>query len=212
MRRLAFLLTAMLVAFPSFAEDLENGEEVYEVCAACHGPYGQGGGGGIYPRLAGMDSEYLADQMEAFKSRERENIPMLPYATERELPDEDVEDVAAYLMGIELAKHLPPVDAPMDALERLNQAKKVLNIPLEPGDQANGKNFYDTSCARCHGEKGEGSARGPLLAGQHIKYLKTQIERFVAGQRKHMKTQRDFVERPARDITGLWAYLSTLDD
>ncbi len=212
MRALALALAVVLIAIPAYGEDLENGEEIYEVCAACHGPYGQGGGGGVYPRLAGMDAEYLADQMEAFKSRERENIPMLPYATERELPEEDVEDVAAYLMQIKLAKHLPPIDVPMDALERLNQAKKVLNIPLAPGDQANGKKFYDTSCARCHGTQGEGTARGPLLAGQHIKYLKKQIERFVDGQRKHMKTKRDFVDRPATDITDLWAYLSTLDD
>ena len=211
MRWLA-VLTALLLTVPAQAADLENGEEIYEVCAACHGPFGQGGGGGVYPRLAGMDAEYLADQMEDFKSRQRENIPMIPYATDRELPGDDVEDVAAYLMGIKLATQLPPQDVPMDGLERLMQAKKVLNIPREPGDVENGKVFYDEACARCHGDKGEGTVRAPLVAGQHIKYLKVQIQRFIDGQRKHLKTQRDFVERPAKDVADLWAYLSILDD
>lgn len=58
--------------------DLELGEEIYDTCAPCHGPFGQGGGGGVYPRLAGMTSEYIADQLRRFKERERENIPMIP--------------------------------------------------------------------------------------------------------------------------------------
>ena len=34
--------------------DLELGEEINEVCASCHGEFGQGGKGGEYPRLAGL--------------------------------------------------------------------------------------------------------------------------------------------------------------
>lgn len=114
--------------------DLELGEEIYDTCALCHGPFGQGGGGGVYPRLAGMTSEYIADQLRRFKDRERENIPMIPYANERELPEEDVIAVAAYLEQIELQTNLPQTDQVIDGLERLNQAKRVLNIPLTEGD------------------------------------------------------------------------------
>jgi len=212
MRALVPALALALCVLPAEAADLENGEEIYEVCAACHGPFGQGGGGGVYPRLAGMEIEYLSDQMKAFKSRRRENIPMLPYATERELPDEDVADVAAYLNAIKLATRLPAQDQRLDALERLLQAKKVLQVPREPGDTAHGKQVYDEACARCHGDKGQGTEDGPLLAGQHVRYLKKQIERFVTGGRRHMRTQTEFIDRPAKDLDDLWAYLSILDD
>jgi len=77
--------------------DLELGEEINEVCASCHGEFGQGGKGGQYPRLAGLPENYLAEQLLRFRKRERINIPMLPYTEERELPDEDLLAVSAYL-------------------------------------------------------------------------------------------------------------------
>ena len=77
--------------------DMEYGEEINELCAGCHGEFGQGSGDGEYPRLAGMDRQYLVRQLQYFKDRSRLNIPMLPYATERELPDKDVQAVSAYL-------------------------------------------------------------------------------------------------------------------
>ena len=67
--------------------DAEQGKEIMRTCAACHGEYGEGGGGGVYPRLAGLNGEYLAEELRAFKTRSREYIPMIPYANERELPE-----------------------------------------------------------------------------------------------------------------------------
>jgi hypothetical protein len=46
-------------------------------------------GWGVYPRLAGLNADYLAEQLEKFKSRERGNIPMIPFANEREFPARD---------------------------------------------------------------------------------------------------------------------------
>ena len=63
--------------------DIEYAEEINDTCAGCHGEFGEGSIDGEYPRLAGLDEEYLASQIRHFKSRERLNIPMLPYATER---------------------------------------------------------------------------------------------------------------------------------
>lgn len=202
----------LFVALPANSADLENGEEVYEVCAGCHGPFGQGGGGGVYPRLAGMDEEYLADQLEAFKSRKRENIPMLPYATERELPEEDIEDVSAYLSSIKLATKMPQNEKIIDGLERLNQAKLVLMIPREKGDLKKGEKFYQSACVKCHGKKGEGNDRGPLLAGQHIKYVATQIEHYINKQRRHVQTEKLFITPGSQLLQDLYAYLSILDD
>lgn len=192
--------------------DLELGEEIYDTCAPCHGPFGQGGGGGVYPRLAGMTSEYIADQLRRFKDRERENIPMIPYANERELPEEDVIAVAAYLEQIELQTSLPQTDQVIDGLERLNQAKRVLNIPLAEGDTEKGGATYQESCATCHGKDGYGTDKGPLIAGQHIRYLSKQIEDFVEGKRWHRNPWTLFRERKPEEFQDLYAYLSTLDD
>ena len=43
--------------------DLENGEEINEVCAGCHGVYGEGGKQGEYPRIAGQPYQFLVNQL-----------------------------------------------------------------------------------------------------------------------------------------------------
>jgi len=208
-------LLALVLAFPAVADeepDLELGEEIYDTCAPCHGPFGQGGGGGVYPRMAGMPAEFIAEQLRRFKDRERENIPMIPYANERELPEEDVIAVAAYLEQIELQTQLPQTDEVIDGLERLNQAKRVLNIPLAEGDTQKGGSIFQESCATCHGKDGYGTDKGPLLAGQHIRYLSKQIEDFIEGTRWHRNPWTLFRERKPEEFQNLYAYLSTLDD
>jgi len=214
-RRTLAILSAVAwcgITAPVDAADLENGQEIFEVCAPCHGPFGQGGGGGVYPRLAGMSELYLFAQLSYFKSRQRENIPMVPFTTERELPDEDIRDVAAYISSLTLATHLPPMKEGTDALERLLETKKTLNVPRAPGDLVAGRKIYDEDCARCHGNTGTGTKRGPLLAGQHSRYLGRQIEHFLAGARDHKSVDVLFGGLSQAQIGDILAYLSILDD
>ncbi|MBT3238318.1 MAG: c-type cytochrome [Rhodospirillaceae bacterium] len=215
MRRLAAVcaVTAALL-YPALlsAADLELGEEIFEICAPCHGPFGQGGGAGVYPRLAGMSEDYVKTELRRFKTRRRENIPMLPYATERELPDEDVDAVAAYIATLKLATHLPPMEEGTDALDRLLQAKMTLNVPRAVGNLENGRKNYKEGCSRCHGRTGKGSPQGPLLAGQHTRYLRHQIEKFIAGEREHKSVDILFSSQPEDVIRDMLAHLSILDD
>ena len=214
--RLAALVLAGFLCWPdsgnSAEPDLELGAEIYDTCAPCHGPYGQGGGGGVYPRLAGMTPAYTAQQIRRFKSRERENIPMIPYANERELPEEDVIAVSAYLASLKLMTQLPETDGVIDGLTRLKQAKQVLMIPRYPGNARKGASIYKADCARCHGKKALGTERGPRLSGQHIRYLLKQIEDFLAGNRPHKSIKELFAGRPDDDMLMVMAFLSTLDD
>lgn len=192
--------------------DIELGEEIYEICAPCHGPNGQGGGGGVYPRLAGMPIDYLSEQLRDFKKRVRTNIPMLPYATDRELSDEDILHVSAFLNQVRLATKLPKSDEAMDGLERLNQLKNVLQIPLAEGDVAKGKAHYDKACGKCHGEDGFGHKKAPGLAGQHVPYMIKQIQLFVDEDREHRDAEDLFGDLDEAQIQDLMAYLTTLDD
>lgn len=198
------------------APDLETGRQINQVCAACHGDNGQGGKKGEYPRLAGQRQEYLSEQLAKFKARKRINIPMFPYTEERELPDEDIGHISAYLASIKLDTQVPVFKDEDDALTRLTVMEKILNIPRSEGDVAAGAKHYRTECASCHGLKGQGKAGTPVLAGQYTIYLQRQFEKFIKNERIH-----DEEAKPGKDVLNLMkpeelrdilAFLTTLDD
>jgi cytochrome c553 len=190
--------------------DKDNAMDVMRICAGCHGELGNGGGGGAYPRLGGLNADYLAEQMRKFKSRERENIPMIPFAVDRELSERDVLDVTRFLSEVKLETK-PPANMPADGYARLQIMKKVLQIPREPGDVEAGKAFYAADCGPCHGNKGQGRLKKPAIAPQHIGYLKTQVDNFLSGKRTHDDIEIMKAKSP-EDWKNLWAFLSSLSD
>ena len=198
--------------------DMEYGEEINETCAGCHGVFGQGSLGGEYPRLAGLDAEYIAKQLSEFKLRKRINIPMIPFANDRELPGDDVRVISMYLSNIQLPTRLEPVDEEnFDALERLHASKRVVNISDYPGDIELGRKAYDKECASCHAKDGYGKKdkKAPMLAGQYSEYLLRQIQNYRSGERLHDEDVDDralFNEISDDVINGMLAYLATLDD
>ena len=195
----------------TWSHDADAGRDIMRTCAACHGEFG-GGGGGVYPRISGMHPDYIAEQLRAFKSRTRENIPMIPYANERELPEKDVLDVSYYLAAITPPKHPPSDQVAMDAFERLTLAKQAVQISRQPGDVAAGRTLYNADCMECHARDGLGRVKKPPLAQQHIPYLRTQITLFLGGQRQHDDVDELMRPKSAKDWDNLWAYVSTLDD
>jgi cytochrome c553 len=199
------------------AVDLDLGEEINETCAGCHGEYGQGTIDGEYPRLAGLTAEYIARQLRNFKQRKRINIPMLPYTNDRELPEEDLVSIAAYLASIQLPTKLPPInEAEFDALKRLQASKKVVNIAVYPGDAEAGRKFYKKECASCHGKDGYGDDNKhiPQLAGQYSRYLLKQVENIRVAERFHDDPDDAEIFREYSDdeIAAMLAWLATLDD
>ena len=200
--------------------DLGIGEEINELCAGCHGEFGQGGKQGVYPRLAGQPYQFLVDQLVLFRERRRPNLAMVEYVDERQMPDEDIQDISAYLSAIELPTRLAPIDekAPgFDALARLEEAKRVLQIPRAEGDVEAGRKRYRRECASCHGREGVAPHDGtvPMLSGQYTAYLWRQVDKYLDGVRIHDPSApgdrllADFSREELRDI---FAYLSILDD
>ena len=192
--------------------DVDDGEEIWITCAPCHGDAGQGGGAGVYPRLAGLPARFLVDQILAFKRRDRVNIPMYPYTTERELPDEDIISVSAYIATQELTTEMPDPNVHMDGLERLKLAKAVLVIPRAPGDAEAAAPIYERDCGRCHGKDGYGHEDTVQLAGQHIPYLRKSFELIKKGERPHEHAEKLFGYMTDDDVQNMLAFLSTLDD
>jgi cytochrome c553 len=215
-----FVSLLLLCSPPLSAVDLENGRDINEVCAGCHGEYGQGGNEGEYPRLAGMPAPFLARQLHLFRERKRPNMAMIEYVDDRQMPDQDIQDIAHYLQGIELKTKLPPVDenAPgFNAYERLLESKQLMQIPRAPGDVELGRKLYHKECAICHGGEGWGDREKavPMLAGQYTNYLWRQVKKYRQGVRIHdpeapeERLLLDFSDDELRDI---FAYLSIVDD
>lgn len=192
--------------------DPYNAEEIMELCAGCHGEYGEGGGAGEYPRLAGLPKKYLAEQMRAFREGRRESMSMLPYANEREVPEPDMLDITTYLAGLELATSMPVIDPDLPALEKLLIASRVFNVPRLAGDTSAGEEIYNRQCKKCHGKAGVGRGAVPQLTGQYSDYIRLQIQDFKAGKRINKRMEKYLEPLTDEDVDNLLAYLSIADD
>jgi cytochrome c553 len=214
LRRLYLFAAAWLAAGAAVAVDLEKGKEINGTCAACHGDQAAGGKKGEYPRLAGQRVAYLENQLKSFRARTRINIPMFPYTQERELSDEDIKDVSAYLAGIELSNRMPTYTGKEDALTRLLMAEKVMIIPRAEGDLANGEAIYQKKCAACHGKAGKGRGMFPMLVGQYSNYLKRQADLYLKGDRPHDEEGVVGVLNTLKEqeIQDILAYLTSIQE
>jgi cytochrome c553 len=208
------LALSLTLTVAAQAQNLEKGKEINATCAGCHGDLGQGGSRGEYPRLAGQQVKYLESQLKAFRARTRVNIPMYPYTQERELPDEDIKDVSAYLASIELPTKWPVFKDSDDALTRLTLTERVMIIPRVTGNLANGEAIYQKQCVTCHGKTGLGRGMFPMLVGQYTSYLKRQMELYVKGERPHDEEAIGGVLNKLReaDMQDILAYITTLQE
>lgn len=199
--------------------DMINGEEINEVCAGCHGALGEGGKEGEYPRLAGLPAAYIAKEMLRFRDRSRPNMPMVEHVDNRQMPDNDIRDISAFLANIQLLSQLPPIKEgeEFDAHERLQLTKRFLNIARVEGDHESGRKIYSKECKSCHGKDGEGkeSQAVPMLAGQYTTYLERSIKKYIEKIRIHDENapEEKFLSLfTPQELSDVLAYLSIIDD
>ena len=175
--------------------DIENGEEAYEICGACHLPSGSGRPDGTFPQLAGQHPTVLVKQIADIREGRRDNPIMYPFATTLIDPQE-LADVAAYI--------------------------QTLPIPTDngkgSGDEAalkRGGELYAKDCVKCHGDQGQGSEKDfyPVLAGQHYEYLLRQIRDIAAGRRRNANPDMVKVVKqyPDEDLIAVVDYMSRLE-
>ena len=214
----ATLWSAMATA-EEYEPDLRNGKDINELCAGCHGEYGQGSKDGEYPRIAGQPEAYIKKQMHLFRDRKRHNIPMYEYVDERQFPDEEIADISAYLPTIKLPTKLPPIidEDNFDPLERLILAQQMLNIRRFPGDIKAGKKLYKRECKSCHGDGGRGDMEDgvPMIAGQYTEYLEETVQQYIEKKRIHDDEAPDeeiLGEFSEDELNNIFAYLSSADD
>lgn len=143
-------------------------------CFSCHGLQGQGDAGAAFPRLGGLDAQYLAKQMADYASGARPNPVMTPIA--QQLSPADHQSVALYYAGLPAQAAIMPAAA-VDG--RLVQWGGILYAQgsAERGIQA---------CANCHGPGGQGlNYLYPAVAGQPATYVETQLRLWRNGTRRN---------------------------
>lgn len=120
-------------------------------------------GGESWPRLAGLNSNYIAKQLHDFKAGDRQNATMVTFANM--LDDQQIADVAAYYSQLPATPGQGGDNADEALLARGEQL-------AERGDW----NAYIVSCQSCHGPGGQGVGETfPSIAGQHAGYISAQL-------------------------------------
>ena len=174
-----------LVALPMTSAAAGLGEKIAQqgngkgaaACQTCHGADGSGNGASGYPRLAGMNADYMVKQLNDLAGDSRKNAIMKPMASA--LTDEEMQAVADYYAGMEPPKKAPNADG--DA-KKIAAGKKIAQDGLwRKGVPA---------CTSCHGPGGQGvGASFPGLAGQHANYITNQISDWQADKRANDPNQ-----------------------
>lgn len=178
--------------------NMEQGQQLHRQCALCHGQFSQGILGGKYPRLAGLPDYYLLGMIEKYKDNTLSYPAMTVVGGLRNLTEEDIAGLAAYISEIDLAETSP------------------LNILTAPGNVEEGEDLYKGDCKTCHGRKGEGKRKkdSPPLRGQYTEYLQRQIDMFKKKERFHDNDEDDeaFDDYSDEELRAILAFISTLDD
>jgi cytochrome c oxidase subunit 2 len=183
---------AWLADQPTFAEtqaelttDLMAGQASYGVCSSCHGANGEGNKAMHAPRLAGMDGEYMKRQLRHFKRGVRGaheddtwGRTMAPMAMM--LADASaINNVVSYINTLS-----GQADFDGDSQYDLSAAVERYE-PSASGDPAKSAALYQSTCAQCHGDDGQGvwTVNAPALTGLDDWYLAAQIKNFRDGIR-----------------------------
>lgn len=151
------------------AGDVEAGKTKSAMCAACHGPDGNSPAPN-FPKLAGQHADYLAKQLQDFKSGERTDATMNGMAAA--LSEQDMADIAAFYA------------AQKGSIGTAAEDKVALGETIyRAGNAASGV----AACAACHGPTGTGNpmAKFPSLNGQHADYTAVQLKNFRGRARKN---------------------------
>ena len=196
-----------LLAVSASAADINLGKTIMlkgndkgaTACQTCHRADGSGNAAAGFPRLAGINAEYLAKQLHDFRDGTRNNAIMQPIA--KALSDTEMTDVAAYFATQR------PTTLPIarDAALIARGARIALSGLWDKDIPA---------CVSCHGPAGRGvGAHFPALAGQHADYIATQIEAWRNGTRTNdpQALMKGIALRmPVTDIAAVSAYFASL--
>jgi cytochrome c553 len=165
---LAATISGVLAAASALtAPSVEAGAAKAATCQACHGASGNSTNP-EWPSLAGLGADYIAEQLNNFKTGKRASPVMMPMTAN--LTPDDMADLGLYFDS------LP--NTGLEADPSFWQAGERL---YRGGDQPRGI----PACMACHGPTGRGNepAKFPALRGQQPGYLVKQLNDYATGTR-----------------------------
>ena len=208
---LSLTLAAIIAIAPLAATHAEDSATVsprdlqakINYCKTCHGTNGQGFRGAYpMPRLAGQQTEYLENQLQAFIDRRRTNPVMF-----------DVAHVLSPAMLKGLGAHfkdLNPKPLGGGSKELASAGKKIYDEGVPEANVA--------PCSSCHGPEGKGDGAFPRLAGQLNDYVFNKLVNWSKerGQDRSKPDTSAIMEPIAHGLTeqqvkAIAAYVSFLE-
>lgn len=173
---LAALAVAALAALPARAQDTAGTDiarRAIHVCASCHGDGGRSTQGS-YPNLAGQSTVYLTRQLKDFRAQQRAEADSKAYmwGVSALLDDETIQSLAEYY-----AAQSPATGHAAGGARQLALGRRIFTEGIADRNVR--------ACASCHGDKAEGQAAFPRLAGQPSSYLYAQLVGFGTKLRPH---------------------------
>ena len=171
--------------------NLENGRDVYEVCAACHLTEGWGTKEGTFPQLAGQHTLVAIKQLADIRALNRDNPTMYPFALPEAIGGpQALADVSAYIAQL---------------LMNPDNGKGVGEIGSPAYEK--GKALYAANCTECHLVDGRGIEEKfyPRIQGQHYNYMLRQFEWIRDGKRRNanpdmVKQIENFSDEDMRNV------------
>lgn len=144
-------------------------------CAACHGDKGlsqsSGGGGPVFPSLAGQSPYAIYKQLHDFRSGARANLQMT--AVSQMLAEADLANVAAYYA--DASKEYAAIGS-----------RELLGDPeIETLAREGDSHRRLPACLACHVNNSGGPIETPVITGQSSDYILVQLNAFASGQRKN---------------------------
>lgn len=193
------VVLAVILAGGGAAGAAEAPAVVSGVCAACHGVDGNGGQPLLpeYPKLAGLQSEYIRKQLRDYQSGKRASAVMAPMAAN--LTPEQIDEIAVWYAA------------------RPGKPSAV----TKPGLLELGRRIYHDgnvdsgvpSCAGCHLVDATGTSRYPSLAGQHSPYTFIELRKFATSARENdrgLVMQSVALRMTEEEMKAVAEYLATL--
>ena len=155
-----------MLAGPATAEDAKT--IAATVCIACHADDGNSVIP-MFPKIAGLQEEYIVKQLKDFMSGRRKSDIMAPVVAA--LKPEDIAPLAVFYSSQKLKAGEP-------------ENKKSVSLGkliFHDGNEDSGV----PACVGCHQAEGAGHNIYPRIGGQHSTYVTQQLKNFAAGERSN---------------------------
>lgn len=192
----ALIASALVLALGSVwaqADEARAKKIVSGWCFLCHGENGESSSE-IFPKLAGQHAEYIAKQLDNFKTGKRKSTAMADMSSRL-----SADEMLALGRYFESKPSEPEV---VKDTELAGVGRYLFNNGNPPGGVP--------ACASCHGKDGLGTANLPRLAGQYASYIETQLKLFNQRERTNDNAVMHAIvsKMTALEMTAVAVYIS----